>query len=220
MNDSFSSSAELQALLAAQHLAEIFRDLDEQQETPRLRGWFDAMLKALRQQADFPRLLEQANGFTPLAGMPVFNHTLQQTAAYKLSLMGLHISKPLPLHDHPGYGSAQWILAGRLRIRQFANPSDSAARAIVHLQTVADQVYAAQTISSVTPTQRNIHALEAVSERAILLSIQGPLCRLKQQSWYFPVTFGSANSGQTAYNRLIKPVDQQAAGKPDSGVVP
>jgi len=170
----------------------LLRDLPEQargsQETPALRGWFAELLRLCRQNEAFTQALAAATGFVPGPGRPVFTTPLVVTPCYRLSLLGIHPQKPIPLHDHPGTWSAQMVISGRVSIHHWDHPHRSMdSSTLPLLESVSSQELDVHGISSVTPSVRNIHGVAAVAGNAVLLSIQYTPCEGARQSWFFPL---------------------------------
>jgi hypothetical protein len=164
---------------------------------------FSEAFSFLQTLADFQHRLALAKQFVPRTGAPVWSETLAQTADYRLSLMSLHASKPIPLHDHPAASGAQWIIAGRVRIQHFAEaPDRQSPLAVVWLEPTVDEVVRPRGLSLLDRGWRNIHSLEALSERALLLSVQWPACDADQQNWYFPIALNGADGSRQAYKRV------------------
>ena len=163
----------------------LLRELSgDHQETPALRDWFAELLHLCRRSGPYERLLAAATSFVPEPGRPVFSAVLAATPFHRLSLMGIHPAKPVPLHDHPCSWSAQMVVSGRATIHHCDCLEDST---LPLLESVSLRKFDVHGISSVTHAARNIHALGADSGNVLLLSIQTPPCDTAQQSWFFPL---------------------------------
>jgi hypothetical protein len=173
-------------------LDSLFRDLpgdaDAARDSPALRNWFSELLRRCRKSEEFDQAVAAARSFVPKPGNPVFSTPLDATESHRLSLLGIHPLKPIPLHDHPNVWGAQMILSGRALVRQYdTGPEASGSSTLTYLQAASEREFGVDDISTVTPDARNIHGLEATKGNTVLLSIQQPPCDRAGQSWFFPV---------------------------------
>ena len=177
-------------------LDSLFRDLpddaDAAQDSPTLHNWFSELLRRCLKSEEFDQALSAARSFVPKPGNPVFSTPLDATGSHRLSLLGIHPLKPIPLHDHPNVWGAQMILSGCALVRQYdTGPEASGSSTLTYLQAASAREFGVDGISTVTPGARNIHDLAATTDNAVLLSIQHPSCSAAGngavQSWFFPV---------------------------------
>ncbi len=173
-------------------LDSLFRDLpgdaEAGQDSPTLRDWFSELLSRCLKTEEFDHALSAARNFVPKLGNPIFSTPLVATGFHRLSLLGIYPAKPIPLHDHPNASGAQMVLSGRALVRQYdTGPEVSGNSTLIYLQAALEREFGAADISSVTPGARNIHGLAAITDNAVLLSIQQPPCDRAGQSWFFPV---------------------------------
>ena len=167
---------------------ELPADSHGDQDSPTLRNWFNEILRTCRGTAEFMVAMASARRFTPEPGKPFFRAPLAATTSDRLSLVGIHPTKPIPLHDHPNGWSAQMILAGQARIRQFdIDPGQADDSSQLYLRAVSFGDFGIGEISTVTPGARNIHSLAAKTTNLIMLSVDHLPSGASAPSWYFPV---------------------------------
>ncbi len=161
---------------------------DADGDSPALRNWFSELLSRCLKSGELDQAMSAARNFVPEPGNPVFSTPLVATESHRLSLLGIHPGKPIPLHDHPNAWGAQMILAGRAFVRQLdAGPEALDRSTLTYLQAVSEREYGVEDISTVTPGARNIHGLAATKGNAVLLSVQHRPGSGAGQSWFFPV---------------------------------
>jgi len=163
----------------------LLRELpSDDQETPALRTWFVELLRLCHRSGPYARILASAASFLPGPGAPAFSMPLAVTPSHRLSLLGIHPTKPIPLHDHPEAWSAQMVVSGRTSIHH-CNCLENSTLPL--LESVSVREFGPHGISSTTPAARNIHTLAANTANAVLLSIQTPPSDTVPRSWFFPL---------------------------------
>ncbi len=113
-------------------------------------------------------------------------YPLQEGEWARVGLLTVTADHPLPLHDHPGSSGLLLVLSGEVRVRQFDIAGVVWQRSRVGLQHRSDCSLAKYEISAFRAYCGNIHGIEALSERAILLDLLLHPCHDAMRSWYFP----------------------------------
>lgn len=148
--------------------------------------------------------LESATRFSPRDRQPWGWHPLIDTPFLRVGLISLQRFFSIPLHDHPNAWGAQRVVSGEVRIRQYQFEPDADQRhTLVSLEQIADLVLIKGEISTFTPTLRNLHELESISPRCVMLSMMLNPYRPQDGSLYYqvPLTL-RGNTG--LYNRIRK----------------
>ena len=105
---------------------------------------------------------------------------------------------PIPVHDHPQSSSVQLVLQGQLRVRKYRLLEVILDPALVKLECLSDRELHPGSTTTIGEPSNNIHGLQAVSESAVVLSLQVPPCVAKAQAWY--------SLPRTLFQRWINPL--------------
>lgn len=146
--------------------------------------------------------LKNALRFAPANNRHWGWHALIDTPLLRLGLISLQRVFSLPLHDHPNAHGVLKVISGRVRVQQYRYDSNSGRdNTLVSLEQVSDHNLARGESSAFTPSFQNLHELESLSSRSILLSMMVNPYRPHERSWYYQVPFTqSGNKG--LYNRI------------------
>ena len=159
---------------------------------------------ALRDLNFFRELIATAGTFLPTHEVPVFKEILSASSEYALSLIGIHQIMPIPVHDHPQTSSVQLVLQGQLRVRKYRLVEVILDPALVKLERLSDRELHPGSTTTIGELPNNIHGLQAVSESAVVLSLQVPPRVAKAQAWYFSADPFSDMDQPTIWNRIKK----------------
>lgn len=114
--------------------------------------------------------------------LPIFeNDTI------RVNLNAIEPQRGLPLHDHPDSAGLTFIIQGQANIVQ-CNTATSAKHSNVSnsILTVAEnKIFSSGEISCFTKDQHNIHSINAVSERCVMLVVHTNVRMTKKQSYFF-----------------------------------
>ena len=145
-----------------------------------------------------------SNTSLPREHQPWRWYYLINTPLLQVGLITIYRFIPIPIHDHPGAYGVQRIISGKAHIRQYQHVSGiDPEQAIVSLKKVSDCKFAKDESATFTPLSGNLHKLESLTPRCILLSIMVHPYKPHDRSWYFPVALSSAGS-ERLYNRVRK----------------
>ncbi|MCB1758911.1 MAG: hypothetical protein KDI68_03905 [Gammaproteobacteria bacterium] len=137
---------------------------------------------------------------------------LSNTPLLRIGLITVYRDTPIPAHDHPNSFGIQLVITGRARVRQYQpiEPMDRKHH-LVSLEKISDSELGVHRSSVFTPEHRNIHEIEAVSPRTVLLSIMIHPYDPQERSWFFPTTIAD-----TVSPRLFSRIRKRADGGPAS----
>ena len=125
-----------------------------------------------------------------------------KSKTYQIGLLTIYKSVKMPLHDHPGAFGVQYVISGEMRIQKYQYRNEMLEKkSIVALEKVADLQLSQGEFSSYQPVQENIHQLESLTERTILLSITVHPYKPRERSWYFPMN-SPKELRENLFNRL------------------
>ena len=119
----------------------------------------------------------------------------------KASLVILENGRSLPLHDHPGASGMMFVVDGSVNICH-CNAEPLKPGQPLSLNVVQKNTLEKNDVSWFTANEKNIHSIEAVSPRALLLVIHTPVFSSQQQSYYFPLA-GSLYTGSRVQAQRI-----------------
>ena len=133
------------------------------------------------------RSLAEATTFLPSPGQPVYSHALSEDGDHQLTLLGLHESRRIPMHDHPDMTGLLLVIGGRVHSQQCGFSKQARGRAVVELTSGVDRVLQEHDFSILSSQTGNLHSLHALDGNAVCLSLH-LFCRprRRQQSYYFP----------------------------------
>jgi hypothetical protein len=154
--------------------------------------WAKTSLPALHQQlsAD-PRYLDNLSiaRNEPLqrysdSGLLFENRTM------KASLVAIDKGRGLPLHDHPGASGLMLVIDGSVSVCH-CNIKPRQPGELLSLSVLQTDTLNEGETSWFTKTERNVHSVEATSQRAVLLVVHTPAFAAQQQSYYFPINIST-----------------------------
>jgi len=117
---------------------------------------------------------------------PTWASVLFESEAIKAGLLAVYRDKPVPLHDHPGCGAVVFVLSGAVHF-QYANiHSDNGCRVELEIARIRNRLPGQ--VCWFTATERNIHRVEALTDKAIMLVAHVPHIDTGKQHLYFPIT--------------------------------
>jgi hypothetical protein len=150
----------------------------------------------------YHRALERAFHFKPEDKRHWGWYPLIDTPFLRLGLIGLHRVFSIPLHDHPNAYGVVKVISGQVRAQQyqFAQITER-DNTLVSLKRVSESVLSKGKSSVFTPSFRNLHDLESLSSRSVLLSMLVNPYRPQDRSWYFQVPH-TLNGNMGLYNRI------------------
>lgn len=148
----------------------------------RLMAYYDEFPK----NETFLCAFEEALLFTPDEEQRVYTRILMEDEKTRLVLLGLHDSRPFPVHDHAGASACHVILHGCLRLRHYRG-AEIINKAMVRLDCISDRTLSAGDWDCVDP-ERAIHGLESVGQRVLVLNLQSRELDSKERHWYFPAS--------------------------------
>lgn len=153
---------------------------------------------------EFVEAVNHAQSCTRFSKRYWMYQALRNTESFQIGILTLYRSKKVPLHDHPDAFGAQYVISGKVSIKKYQYLNDKAEKkSIVELQKVADLKLSQGEVSSYQPVRGNIHQLESLTERTVLLSMVIHPYDLKDRAWYFPI-YSSEGSKELLFNRLKK----------------
>lgn len=162
---------------------------------------------------EFQAILTAAAGSRPSSVQPWGWYPLVETEALRLGLLVVHRFGRIPLHDHPGAHGAQCVISGRVRIQQFDEPPDSKLSGNLRsLKLAVDRELDEGGTASFAPDRRNIHGLEAVRPRAMLLSATVAPHRDARRAWFYPVPLRAPDRSSILVNRVRR---RSSADRPE-----
>ncbi len=168
---------------------------------------FTLLLDRFGQDTTLESLRRRAESFIPEPGIPVFSDQLLTTPYLRVSVIGLHPLRPIPLHDHPDQWSAQWVLKGRLRVRRFDIHDKQLSTDSLAMLTLLDaNELGPGDNSMITPSSGNIHGLTAIGRSVVVLSVQTRPQIDRPQCWFIPVNPLQDPVPEMLCNRITKPV--------------
>ena len=126
------------------------------------------------------------------------------TGFLKIGLLTLYHDNHMPLHDHPGAYGSQYVLSGRVQLRQYQHISDmQTEQSIARLDKVTEAILVEDNVSVFEPYAGNIHQLNSISQRSVLLSMMIHPYKYQQRSWYFPMN-DLIGTQEILFNRVTK----------------
>jgi hypothetical protein len=169
-------------------IADLHRDPSSLHDLNRRAGYTCRALRlAFDSRPSSRRSCQQAAGFEPSTRHPVFSQTLSEDKHHRLTLLGLHQERRIPVHDHPGMSGIIFVLSGRMHSRQYAQGAQSHGDKVVELVPISDRLLGSNDFALVMPRTGHLHSLQALDRNAVFLSLhlmKSPHPQL--QSWYFP----------------------------------
>ncbi len=156
----------------------------------------------LSSHREYRSAVEAASSCDPSESQPWCFHLLSEAPVFRIGLLTLFRFAPIPIHDHPGAYGAQLVLSGKARVRQYERQGEPHRNPhIVTLDRVTDQELSAGDCSSYSDCDRNLHELDAMTNRCVLLSLMVHPHREAPRSWYFPAAlYGRGRRG--VYSRV------------------
>ena len=119
----------------------------------------------------------------------------------KVSLVTLEKGRGLPLHDHPGASGMMLVIDGSVSVCH-CNVKPRQPGQILSLSVVHKNTLNPGETSWFTETERNVHSVDAISERAVLLVVHTPAFVAQQQSYYFPINISTYESTTLHVQRI------------------
>lgn len=118
----------------------------------------------------------------------------------RLNLIAIEPGRALPLHDHPDSAGITMVIKGQTQIVQCETElkSEQNINSKSQLTVIENKIYSVGEASCFTKNQRNIHSMEALNERSVVLVVQPAPNDMNQKSYFFPV-----NTPTTVGTKLI-----------------
>ena len=147
---------------------------------------------ALRRALQFKPKDQQLWGWYPL----------MRSSLLRVGLLSLYRPFPIPLHDHPGSFGVHKVISGSARFRQYRLASDSESDlTLVSLEQESDQILSKTECLTFTTWSENLHDIQSISHRSVVLSLMGNPYDPKKRSWYYEVPF-SRTGNKSLYTRV------------------
>jgi hypothetical protein len=174
-----------------------------------MRGAHD-ILHDLNLRPEFHAALESAMTCDPQESGSWHWCLLANTPLLRIGLITVFRDTPIPAHDHPDSFGIQQVITGKARVRQY-QPAKTMDRKhhLVSLEKITDSELGTHRSSVFMPDHRNIHEIEALTPRAVLLSIMIHPYDPLERSWFFPTTIS-----ETATPRLFSRIRKRSEGGP------
>lgn len=117
-------------------------------------------------------------------------------------LVALSQDQPLPIHDHPNSIGLLMVITGKLRVRVFDHISSGIAGQMDKLVlTRIDDIGKGET-GFVSRSRDNLHSMESLSAKTIVLTIHTPSITSREQHYYFPLSKQIKLNQQFSVRRL------------------
>ena len=161
--------------------------------------------KRLQYSDGFNRVLQEASDCSPSKHCPWRYHLLAQLDQIRIGLLTLFRAMPIPPHDHPGACGAQFVVSGKVRIRQY-DFKDGLSYSKVHVVTLIqslDEEIVRNGCSTYLHDHRNIHELESLTPRAVILNLAVNRFQAEEGSWYYPADLFN-KSKERIYTRVTR----------------
>ena len=112
--------------------------------------------------------------------------TIFEDTSIKVSLVTIDKGRPLPLHDHPGESGLMLVLEGSVNVCHCNLESAHTGHPV---KLFVEKVNALNEgdVNWFTESERNIHSVDSIEQRAILLVVHTSRCISEHQSYYFPI---------------------------------
>ena len=114
--------------------------------------------------------------------IPLFNEDF-----LRVNLISIKAGSSLPLHDHPGSSGSMMVISGDARIivceqeKLSINKNQSRCK----LSIVENKIITTGETSCFTQEQHNIHSVEAVTDRVVIMVIHTSPFAANQQTYFF-----------------------------------
>jgi hypothetical protein len=143
---------------------------------------------------------DAAQNYLPTKERPVYSSTLAYTHYYRITLIGIPKNTSIPLHDHPNMVSIVVFLSGRIHSPIYRLVSKDCGYNLAELENCSEQTYSQNDITVLTPHTGNLHSMEALTAKAVYLSIQiSKSSSFSKQSYYFPAVPIAAESKRSLW---------------------
>jgi hypothetical protein len=129
---------------------------------------------------------DAAQHYLPAGGRPIYSSTLACDHFFRATLLGIPINASIPLHDHPNMVSVLAFLSGMIHSPIYGVSRESGNH-LVELKSCSDRTYSEGEIVILTPDTANLHSIEALTTKAVCLSLQLSIVSgLRKQACYLP----------------------------------
>lgn len=117
--------------------------------------------------------------------IPLFNKDF-----LRVNLIAIKPEHNLPLHDHPGSSGSMMVISGDVRtiVCKQEKLSVNTKQSSCMLTVVENKIFPTGEISCFTRDQHNIHSIEAVTDRAVIMVVHTSPFALDQQTYFFTAT--------------------------------
>jgi hypothetical protein len=147
--------------------------------------------------------LDAAKHYSPIAGRPIFSSTLSIADSYRVTLLGIPTKVSIPVHDHPDMISVVAFLSGKIHSPIYGVASKDCGN-LVKLKHYENRVYSEGDVVVLMPEPANLHGMEALTAKAVCLSVQLSITPgLSKQTYFFPAVPKSAESEYTLWFRML-----------------
>ena len=153
----------------------------------------------------FNRIFQEACDCSPLSLQPWRYFPLAQSGQIRIGILTIFRSIAIPPHDHPGACGAQFVLSGKIRIRQY-DFKDGLSYSKAHVVTLVQSLdgnIVRKGCSTYLHNHRNIHELQSVTPRTVILSLEVNRFQPKERSWYYPADL-FYKSRERIYTRVTR----------------
>lgn len=147
-------------------------------------------LQRLLAQDDYHFLskIEDSEHATPSRLNPWIWQNLIINSNINGGLLSLFDNHPVPLHDHPGVCGVLLVLSGRITVRNFNLPKQQSNIDQVTLQYDSEQQLGSGEIILFDRVCSNIHGIQSLSSRSLIMDVILEPDSHRNRSWYFPIT--------------------------------
>ena len=117
--------------------------------------------------------------------IPLFHNEL-----LRANLISIDPGRSLPLHDHPGSSGSMMIISGDVRVVVCEQEKliTSSSLNTCMLTIVENKIFSTGETSCFTQDQHNIHSIEAVTDRVVIMVIHTSPFAANQQTYFFTAT--------------------------------
>lgn len=167
-----------------------------------LHRLLDRLRELLAQRQAFSQALATASTCAPCQAHPWRYQTMVDSPRLRAGLLTLFRFAPIPLHDHPGACGAQRVLSGRVQIERYDHSAGAGqSPQVVWLERTAEEDLTSGGSACFHRGSGNLHRLESLTARSVLLSVMIRPHQDGERAWYFPV-HGFLPSKRGLYTRV------------------
>ena len=162
--------------------------LEHANDLQSLEHYAKSAMPALHQHLYFQN--EYQNSMVKIQHEPIESGSLSfplfENDTIRVNLNAIEPERGLPLHDHPDSAGLTYIIQGQANIIQCdACTNKQAGSPQSSLSVTKNKTFSAGQISCFTKDKHNIHAINAISERCVMLVVHTNTAMTEKQSFYF-----------------------------------